>query len=50
MRDMLDGLTLLGIDMLSFGVVGIPMLLGLFLPVLRTKSQEKRWLLILFSL
>lgn len=50
MRDMLDGLTLLGIDMLSFGVVGIPMLLGLFLPVLRTKSREKRWLLILFSL
>ena len=50
MRDMLDGLTLLGIEMLSFGVVGIPMLLGLFLPVLRTKSREKRWLLILFSL
>ena len=50
MQDMIVRLMLLGIDMLSYAVVGIPMLLALFLPVLRAKGREKRWLLILFSL
>ena len=50
MREIAVRLRFIGIDMLSYAVVGIPMLLALFLPVLRAKGREKRWLLILFSL
>ena len=50
MREIAFRLRFIGIDMLSYAVVGIPMMLALFLPVLRTKGREKRWLLALFSL
>lgn len=50
MREITDRLRFIGIDTLSYAVIGIPMLLFLFLPVLRTKTRGKRWLIILFSL
>ena len=50
MREIAVRLRFIGIDMLSYAVVGIPMMLVLFLPVLRTRGREKRWLLVLFSL
>lgn len=50
MREIAVRLRFIGIDMLSYAVVGIPMMLVLFLPVLRTRGREKRWLLMLFSL
>ena len=50
MREIAVRLRFIGIDMLSYAVVGIPMMLALFLPVLRTRGREKRWLLVLFSL
>lgn len=50
MREIAVRLRFIGIDMLSYAVVGIPMMLVLFLPVLRTQGREKRWLLVLFSL
>ena len=50
MQEIAVRLCFVGIDMLSYAVVGIPMMLALFLPVFRTRGREKRWLLVLFSL
>lgn len=40
----------IGIDILSYAVVGIPMMLILFLPVFRTRGIKKVLLMLLFSL
>ena len=50
MAEVISRLCFIGIDMLSYAVVGIPMMLMLFLPVFRTRDRKKRWLLMLFSL
>ncbi len=50
MAEVISRLCFIGIDMLSYALVGIPMMLMLFLPVLRTRDREKRWLLVFFSL
>ena len=50
MAEVISRLCFIGIDMLSYAVVGIPMMLMLFLPVFRTRNRKKRWLLMLFSL
>ena len=50
MAKVISRLCFTGIDILSFAVVGIPMMLVLFLPVLRTGDRKKRRLLMVFSL
>ena len=49
MAEVISRLCFTGIDILSFAVVGIPMMLVLFLPVLRTGDRKKRRLLMVFS-
>ena len=50
MAEVISRLCFTGIDILSFAVVGIPMMLVLFLPVLRTGDRKKRRLMMVFSL